>query len=185
MERNKINKIVFAITLGVWMILFYAIMGIVETVNLSSNTVEEAFEKFVDEKFGSNSNQTIKKEQKVYRRGNLIIVPFIIGEKLAFVEFQKGIFGWMQKRYTHSYSDNDDGYSATDDSNGDKILYGVIPKNILKQVKNIKVNGIYADIINVNGDKAFWLLVSIPDLYKNIKIEFLDGNGKVLAQENY
>jgi hypothetical protein len=165
-------------------VFIYAIFAVIETVNLSSKTVDEAFEKFINSEFKTEVAQDEIVDKEFYRNGNHTFVPFEVGNNVSLVQFEKGIFGWKLSSYSH---DRNEGYSyssVVDEINGDILLHGVIPKDIVTETKTIKVNGKDADIIMLNDKAGIWIMMSNnnQENLDNISIEFLDNVGNIIGK---
>ena len=165
-------------------VFIYAIFAIIETVNLSSKTVDETFEKFINSEFKTEVAQTEIVDKEFYRNGNHTFVPFEVGNNVSLVQFKKGIFGWKLSYYSH---DRNEGYSysnVVDELNGDILLHGVIPKDIVAETKTIKVNGKDADIVMLNDKAGIWIMMNNKNQenFDNIKINFVDEVGNVIAE---
>ncbi|MBT2695737.1 hypothetical protein [Bacillus sp. ISL-55] len=171
------------IIIGTSIIFIYVIFAIIETVNLSSKTVEEAFEKFINSEFKTEVSQNAIGNKVYYRKGKSVFVPFEVNNNVSLVQLEKGVFGW--KRTYYSLNSNE-GYSYStfiDELNGDILLHGVIPKEVVTEIKTIKVNGNEADIVMLNEKSKIWLMMNDnKDNFNNIKIDFLDEVGNVIAE---
>lgn len=166
------------------MIFIYAIFASIETVNLSSKTVDEAFEKFINSEFKTEVAQNEIGDKEFYRIGNYTFVPFEVGNNVSLVQFEKGKFGWKQTYYSQG---EDRGYSyssVVDELNEDILLHGVIPKDIVTETKTIKVNGIDADIVMLNDKTRIWILMNNNNQknFSNINIDFLDNVGNIIGK---
>ncbi|MEK4535848.1 MULTISPECIES: hypothetical protein [Peribacillus] len=165
-------------------VFIYAILAIIETVNLSSKTADEAFEKFINSEFKTEVAQNEIGDKEFYRIGNYTFVPFEVGNNVSLVQFEKGIFGWKLSYYSQ---DENGGYSyssVVDELNGDILLHGVIPKDIVTKTKTIKVNGKDADIVMLNDKAGIWIMMNNnnQENFDNIKIEFLDNVGNIIGK---
>lgn len=168
--------------IGTTIIFIYAIFSIMEAVSLSSKTVDEAFKKYINSEFKTEVAQKEIGDKEFYRKGNSAFVPFELIDKVSLVQFEKGVFGWKRTYYSHN-SNEDDSYSTVVNGNGDILLHGVIPRDIVTEVKTIKVNGHDADIIMLNDKAGIWLMMNEnKDKFNNIKINFLDEVGNVVAE---
>jgi uncharacterized protein YdgA (DUF945 family) len=166
------------------MIFIYAIFASIETVNLSSKTVDEAFKNFINGEFKTEVAQNKIGDKEFYRIGNYTFVPFEVGNNVSLVQFEKGIFGWKQTYYSQ---EEDRGYSyssVVDELNDDILLHGVIPKDIVTETKTIKVNGIDADIVMLNDKTRIWILMNNNNQknFSNINIDFLDNVGNIIGK---
>ena len=170
--RSRTKTISFYV---ISMIVTYAIFASIESAKLSSKTVDEAFEKFKNEFV-----QTEIGDKEFYRIGNSTFVPFEVGNTVSLVRFEKGIFGWKPTYYSH---DEDRGSSYTSFADGDILLHGVLPKDIVAETKTIKVNGIEADIVRLNDKTSVWILMNNkPKNFSNRNIDFLDKDGQIISE---
>jgi hypothetical protein len=113
--------------------------------------------------------------KEFYRKGNSAFVPFEVSDKVSLVQFEKGLFGWKRTYYSHN-SNEGYSYSTVVDGNENILLHGIIPKDIVTEIKTIKVNGHDADIIMLNDITGIWLMMDEnKGNFNNIKITFLDG----------
>ena len=157
------------------MIVSYTIFASIESAKLSSKTVDEAFERFKNEFV-----QTEIDYKAFYRIGNSTFVPFEVGNYVSLVQFEKGIFGWKPTYYSH---DEDRGSSYSSFVDGDILLHGIIPKEIVAETKTLKVNGIEADIVRLNDQTSVWILMNnTPKNFSNINIDFLDSDGHIISE---
>lgn len=179
--NGKSKKV--TVIIGTLIIFLYALFAILETVSVSSKTVNEAFEKYINSEFKIEVAQNEIGDKEFYRKGNSAFVPFEVSDKVSLVQFEKGVFGWKQTYYSNN-SNNDYSYSTVvDEINGGILLHGVIPRDIVTEIKTIKVNGINADIIMLNDKTGIWLMVNNNKAnFNNIKIAFLDKIGNVVAE---
>ena len=165
-------------------VLIYVILAIIETVNLSSKTVDEAFEKFLNSEY---KNETVENKivgKEVYRNGNSTFVAFEVGNEVSLVQFVKGIFGW---KLSYHSRDRNEGYGYSnfvDEINGDIILHGIIPRDIVTETKTITVNGEDANIVMLNEKVGIWLMMNKinKENFDNIQINFVDEVGNVIAE---
>lgn len=177
-KRKKITLII-----GISIIFIYAIFAIIETVNLSSKTVDEAFEKFINSEFKTKVVQNEIGDKEFYRKGSSTFVPFEISDNVSLVQFEKGVFGWKRTYYSHNSNDDYSYSTVVDELSGDILLHGVIPKDVVTEIKTIKVNGKDADIIMLNEKTGIWLMMNDnKDNFNNIKIDFLDDVDNVVAE---
>lgn len=167
--------------IGTLIIFIYAIFAIIETVNLSSKTVDEAFEKYINGEFKAEVARNEIGNKEFYRKGESVFVPFEVNDKVSLVQFEKGVFGWKRAYYSNN---NNGSYSySTVVGNEDILLHGVIPTDIVTEIKTIKVNGNVADIVMLNDKTGFWLMMNDnKDNFIEIKIDFLDEVGNVVAE---
>lgn len=100
-------------------LLVYALFAIIETVNLNSKTVDEAFIKFTESQ--SLKNKIVDKA--VYTIDNIAFVPFKTGNQVSMVIFVKGWFGWEMKEYSRKLQSGGTDYSSDMD-----LYYGIIQK---------------------------------------------------------
>ena len=172
-KRNK-----FILTLVTSFILIFAILAVVETVSLSSKTVDEAFEKFIKGELKSE-NEIGDKVVYPYGDGDYDLVIYEMDGHISLVQFEKGLFGWKQKYYSN---DKNGGYSY---SNNNELFHGVIPKDVVTETKNVKVNNLDAEIISLNDREKVWIMIKDEgknyDL-DNINVKFLDNDGKVIGE---
>jgi len=177
-KRTKVTLIIITS-----IIFIYAIFAIIETVNLNSKTVDEAFGKFISSEFKTEDAQNQIGDKEFYIKGNSVFVPFEVGDNVSLVQFEKGVFGWKRTYYSHS---SNEGYSystVVDELNGDILLHGGLPKDIVTEIKTIKVNGKDADIVMLNDKTGIWLMMNDnKDNFINIKIDFFDEVGNVVAE---
>ncbi|KMY43926.1 hypothetical protein AC622_06395 [Bacillus sp. FJAT-27916] len=170
--RSRTKTISFYV---ISMIVTYAIFASIESAKLSSKTVDEAFEKFKNEFV-----QTEMGDKEFYRIGNSTFVPFEVGNSVSLVRFEKGIFGWKQTYYSH---DEDRGSSYTSIVDGDILLHGIIPKDIVAETETLKVNGIEADIVRLNDKTSVWIFMNNkPKNFSNRNIDFLDKDGQIISE---
>ena len=156
------------------MIVSYTIFASLESAKLSSKTIDEAFERFKNEYV-----QTEIDYKAYYQIGNSTFVPFEVGNYVSLVQFEKGIFGWKPTYYSHD--EEDASYSSFVD--GDILLHGVVPKDIVAETKTIKVNGIEADIVRLNDQTSVWILMNnTPKNFSNINIDFLNIDGHIISE---
>jgi hypothetical protein len=177
---GKSKKVTLII--GTTIIFIYSIFAIKETISLSSKTVDEAFEKYINSEFKTEVAQKEIGDKEYYRTGNSAFVPFEVSDKVSLVQFEKGVFGWKRAYYSHN---NNEGYSYSTvvDGNGDILLHGVIPRDIVTEIKTVKVNAHDADIIMLNDKTGIWLMMNEnKNNFNNIKISFLDEGGNVVAE---
>lgn len=183
---NKRNSLVskIAFILAIIIFLVYVICGINETINLSSRTVDIAFEKFLKTDFETNY-QSLQNDdilnKKVYRTKNFAFVPFEVGNQVSIVVFQKGLFGWEMLEF--SYNQDSGGYSYSSDR---PYFYGLIPKNLAPKTYVIKVNGKEARIIKLNPATKVWVFINqnIKQIKESNTIRLLDNNGNVISNSN-
>lgn len=170
--RSRTKTITFYV---ISTIVTYAIFASIESATLSFKTVDEAFEKFKNEFVHAEIG-----DKEFYRIGNSTFVPFEVGNSVSLVQFEKGIFGWKPTYYSH---DEDRGSSYTSLVDGDILLHGVIPKDIVAETKTIKVNGVEADIVRLNDKTSVWILMSNkPKNFSNRNIDFLDNDGQIISE---
>ena len=173
-KRNK-----FTLTLVTSFILIYAILAVVETVSLSSKTVDEAFEKFIKGELKSE-NEIGDKVVYPYGDGDYELVIYEMGGHISLVQFEKGLFGWIRTFYSH---DKNGGYSYSNNNN--ELFHGVIPKDIVTKTKSVKVNNIDAEIITLNDKVKVWIMINDEGDkhdFDNIYVNFLDNDGKVIGE---
>jgi hypothetical protein len=183
---NKRNVLVskIAFILAIIVFLVYVICGINETINLSSRTVDIAFEKFLKTDFKTNY-QSLQNEdfvnKKVYRTKKFAVVPFEVGNQVSIVVFQKGLFGWKMMEFSHNQQSL--GYSYSSDS---PLIYGIIPENLASKTHILKVNGKEAKIIKLNQKTKVWLFINkdLKQLRESNTIRLLDYNGNVISNSN-
>ncbi|WP_059170262.1 hypothetical protein [Bacillus sp. FJAT-27445] len=170
--------------LAILIIFIYAIFAINEEVSLSSKTVDEAFEKFINSEFMAEVAKNKIGDKEFYRIGNYTFVPFEVDNNVSLLQFEKGIFGWKQTYFSHGENGGYSYSSVVDVLNGDILLYGVIPKDIVTETKTIKVNGIDADIIMLNDKTGIWILIknNSQKNFANITINFLDNVGNIIGK---
>ncbi|CAM3878805.1 hypothetical protein [Mesobacillus thioparans] len=177
---GKSKKVTLII--GATIILIYAIFAIADTVSQSSKTVDEAFERYINSEFKTEVVQKEIGDKKFYRKGHSTFVIFEVSDKVSIVQFEKEVFGWKRTYYSDNRNEGDS-YSTVVDGNGDILLHAVIPRNIVNEIKTIKVNGHDADIIMLNDKTGIWLMMNEnKDNFNNIKISFLDEVGNVIAE---
>jgi len=175
------------LTFFIAIIFTYGIFAVIETINLSSKTVEEAFEKFLNSEFQDRVQQDIG-NRAFYQFDDDALVPFEVGDQVSFAEFEKGIFGWKQVYYSQ---DNNEDYSYSMIESDESILFhGVIPADIIADTQTIWVNGINAEIIMLNSNTGVWVMPidkitdnsdSQQDV-TNIPVKFLDKKGNVIGE---
>ena len=172
-KRNK-----FILTLVASIILIFAIIAVVETVSLSSKTVDKAFEKFIKSEL-KTKNEISDKVVYPYGDGDYGLVVYEMDGHISVVQFEKGLFGWKQKYYSH---DENEGYSY---SNNSELFHGVIPKDIVTKTKSVKVNNLDAKIITLNDKTKVWVMTKNKlnkDNFDTIYVNFLDNDGKVIGE---
>lgn len=178
---GKRKKVILII--GTSIISIYAIFTIIETINLSSKTVEEAFEKYINSEFKTEVAQNEIGKKAFYRNGKSVFVPFEVNGNVSLVQFEKGLFGWKRTYYSHNNNEDYSYSTVVDEIYGDILLHGVIPKDIVTEIRTIKVNGNDTDIIMLNDKTGIWLMMNDnKDNFNNIKIDFLDEVGNVVAE---
>ncbi|MUK87894.1 hypothetical protein GMD78_05710 [Ornithinibacillus sp. L9] len=169
----------------VTMIIFiYAFLAIIETIHISSSTVDEAFEKFINSEFKTESARDKIGDKASYRYDDYAIIPFEVGNDVSLVQFKKGLFGWKIDFYSHNSNKGYSYSSMVDESSGEILLHGVIPRDIVTSTKNIKVNGIDADIFMLNDKAGIWLMTNNKNKenFDNIKIDFIDEVDNVIGE---
>ncbi|CEG27203.1 hypothetical protein [Bacillus sp. B-jedd] len=177
---GKSKKVTLII--GTTLIFIYALFAVEETISQRSKTVEEAFEKYINSEFKIEVTQKEIGDKAFYRKGKFAFVPFELSDNVSLVQFEKGLFGWKRTYYSHN-SNEGYSYSTVVDGNGDILLHGVIPRDIVTEIKTIKVNGHDADIIMLNDNTGIWLMINEnKNNFKNIKISFLDKVGNTVAE---
>ncbi|WP_164669976.1 hypothetical protein [Virgibacillus doumboii] len=179
MGKRKKATLIFVTTI----IFIYGIFAVIETINLSSKTVDEAFEKFINSEFKTDGAQNEIGDKAFYRVDNYTFVPFEVGNNVSLVQFEKGIFGWKRKYYSHN-ENGDYSYSSVQSSKNN-LFHGVIPKDLVTETKNIKVNGIDAEIIMLNDKAGIWIMMNDnnEDNLNNINIDFLNAGGNVVVDQ--
>ncbi|MFV8830359.1 hypothetical protein [Alkalihalobacterium sp. APHAB7] len=179
---RKRTKAVFIFV--TFIVFIYAIFAVVETVHLSSKTVEGAFEKFINNDINTEGVQNEIGDKEFYQNGNYTFVPFVVDDNVSLVQFEKGIFGWKRIYYSHNRNEGLSYSTVVDELKGDILIHGVIPKEIVTQTKIIQVNGIDAEIILLNDISGIWILLDnkIQGNFGSIQIEFLDEFGNVIAE---
>ncbi|GAM12472.1 hypothetical protein [Mesobacillus selenatarsenatis] len=177
------NRKKATIIIGTSIIFIYVIFAIIETINLGSKTVDEAFEKYMNSEFKTEVAQNAIGNKEFYRKGKPVFVPFEVNDNVSLVLFEKGVFGWKRTYYSNN---SNEGYSYStfvDELNGEILLHGVIPKDIVTEIKAINVNGNEADIVMLNDKTGIWLMMNDnKDNFNNIKIDFIDEVGNVVAE---
>lgn len=178
-KRTK-TILIFVISI----ILVYAIFASIETANLSSKTVDEAFEKFINSEFKTEVAQNEIGDKEFYRIGNYTFVPFEVGNNISLVQFVKGKFGLKEKYISQGENRGYSYSSVVDKLNEEILLHGVIPEDIVTETKTVRVNGIDADLVILNDKTKFWLLMNNNNQIKfsNINIDFLDNVGSVVGE---
>ncbi|MGE7661296.1 hypothetical protein ACQKL6_06190 [Peribacillus sp. NPDC097197] len=178
-KRTK-TILIFVISI----ILIYAIFASIETANLSSKTVDEAFEKFINSEFKTEVAQNEIGDKEFYRIGNYTFVPFEVGNNISLVQFVKGKFGWKEKYISRGENRGYSYSSVVDKLNEEILLHDVIPEDIVTETKTVRVNGIDADIVMLNDKTRVWIVMNNNHLKKfsNINIDFLDNVGNVVGK---
>ncbi|WP_216831402.1 hypothetical protein [Alkalihalobacterium elongatum] len=125
-------------------VFIYAILAIIETVNLSSKNVDQAFETFIASEFKTEVAQNEIGDKEFYEKDNYTFVPFEFGNHVSLVQFEKGIFGWKLSYYSYATNKDYSYSSVVDRLAGDILLHGVIPEDIVTETKSVAVNGIDA-----------------------------------------
>jgi len=180
MRKRTKGILIFVATIA----FIYALLAMIEQVNLSSETAEEAFEQFINSEFKTEAAQNEIGDKTFYRIGNHTFTPFEVGNDVAFVQFEKGIFGWKQSYYSREENEAYSYSRAGDERNGETLLHGVIPEDIVTETETIKVNGKDANRVMLNDQAGIWLMIKkdnqeTPD---NMRIEFLDNDGNIIGK---
>ncbi|WP_088036006.1 hypothetical protein [Evansella clarkii] len=162
----------------------FAVFACIDTVSPHSQTVDKAFEKFIKSEHKMEAAQSEIGEKVYYQNGDYTFILFEIGAEVSLVQFEQGIFGWV---WTSFSRDRNEGYSysaAVDYLNGESLLHGTIPKDIVAETRTITVNGAEADIVMLNDKTGIWIMVNAPypEDIDDFKIEFLDEGGNLIAQ---
>ncbi|WP_102026887.1 hypothetical protein [Salirhabdus sp. Marseille-P4669] len=175
MERRTKATLIFVTSI----VSIYVIFAMIETANLSSKTVDEAFGKFINGEFKTEVAQN-EIDKEFYRKGNYTFVPFEFEDSVSLVQFEKGIFGWKKSYHSH-YKNRDYSHSGFY-GDGESLFHGIIPKDIVSETKTIKVNGKNADIVMLNNEIAIWIIMDIQNNFDNLNIDALDKFGNVIAE---
>lgn len=182
MTRNNHKKtIIFSI---IAIVCIYAALAVIETKNLSSKTVYQAFEKFSHDEFTKQQQGKIL-DPVFYQEKNTAFVPFIIGNDIALTQFDKGLFGWKQSYYSR---DRNEAFSYSTSVVDDRVTlyHGSIPSDITGQTHAVKINDKEAKILKLNQDVKVWILANVNDREQdddNVHIDFLDEDGAVIRKE--
>ena len=181
----KINKKVTIIFLTIF-ILLYITIALVETINLSSKNVNEAFEKFVDSELATdrfNKSEICNKVIHSIDENNTFVI-LELNKDVAIVQFKKGLFGWKLKHFNYN-TNKGLSYSGVNSSN-EHQYYGIIPENLFADTQMVKVNDMTAKIIKLNEKTGFWYLISKNkgnnDNFDNINIYFLNFDREVIKK---
>lgn len=178
----KRKRLVLTLILAI--IFICAVFALFEQISLSSKTIDVAFVKFINNEFSESTSNNIG-DKSFYQIENDIFVPFEVGDDVSLVQFEKGIFGWKQKYYSHN---KNGGYSySSSQSDDNNLFHGIIPKDIVTETSNIKVNGLDAETIMLNNNTGVWIMMADNDSdgehdFNKISVDFLDKDGNVILK---
>jgi len=179
MWKGKNTTLIFILSI----ISIYGAFAIIETIKLSSKTVDEAFETFVNNEFQTEAARNDIGDKEILRIGNYAFVPFEVGDHVSFVHFEKGLFGWKRRSYTRKPNDGYSYAGSYDEINEEIVLHGVLPKDAGTEIRTIKVNGNVADIVKLNDKDRVWIYMNNQDVnFNSLRIKFFDEVGNVVRE---
>lgn len=150
------------------LVLIYMTMAAIETKNISSETLDEAFDELL---LMENLNEEDITSKVVTKIDDIDVILFEIDNRNAVALLREGFFGWQLASYQIG-SNTESIYQPLN------LLISWIPDEVLDQTERVLVNGEEAKVIELNSKSKVWMLNNAETNFNtmHLNVRYIDKN---------